>query len=115
MQRQRFVHQDMDVFLHFAFSSSVAVRRTIRPTPSKYSLTLEVLFDAGVLVFDVQRRRDALGDHAGAKPPRGVLLATAWEDQLHPIRSAQVDVLSDDLCPKRWPSGQSPARRPPLE
>ena len=40
---------------------------------------LVVLLDLGVLVVDVQRRRDALGDHPGAEPARGLVFA-AVED-----------------------------------
>jgi hypothetical protein len=46
---------------------------------------LVVLLDRGVLVVDVQDRRDAFGDHSGAEPARGLTRSAphhfAVEDQ----------------------------------
>ena len=56
-----------------------------------------ILLDPGVLVVDVQRRNDAVGQDARAKPARRPLGDAALEDQLHLIGPAEVEVLADDF------------------
>ena len=66
-----------------------------------------VLLDLGVLVVDVQRRRDALGGDPGAEPARGFVFAavedSAVEDQADVI-GRPMSRLSCSTCSKRiWP------------
>ena len=64
---------------------------------------LVVLLNAGVLVVDVQRGRDALGYHAGSVPRGGAFVDASVEDQLHVVGTSQVDVLPDDLLEQHPP------------
>ncbi len=61
---------------------------------------LVLLLDATVLVVDVQRRHDPVGQHARAEAAGGPLADTPLEDQLHLIGPAQVEVFADDLLKK---------------
>lgn len=56
-----------------------------------------ILLDAGVLVVDVQRGRDTLGEDAGAHASRGAAGDAAIEDQLNLVRTAEIEVLADHL------------------
>ena len=56
-----------------------------------------VLFDPRVLVMDVQRWRDALGNNAGAEAPGCPACDAALQDELHFLRTADVQVLADHL------------------
>src|SRR5262249_7046475 len=58
---------------------------------------LVVLLDAGALVVDVQRGRDALGEDAGAEAAGGGTDDLAVEDQLDLVGAAEVEVLANDL------------------
>ncbi len=64
-----------------------------------------ILLDAGVLVLDVQRRGDALGEDPGAKAARGGMASavedSAVEDQRHPVGAPHVEVLGDDGLEER--------------
>ena len=42
----------------------------------------------------------AVGEHAGAKPTWGPARHSATEDQLHPIGSSEIDILTNDLLEK---------------
>jgi hypothetical protein len=56
-----------------------------------------VLLDLGVLVVHVQRRKDSFGQHPRAKASGRTLAYAPFENQLHLIGSAQVEVLVDAL------------------
>src|SRR6516225_10484001 len=58
---------------------------------------LVVLLDLGALVVDVQRGRDPFGDHPGAKGARGRLGDATLKDELHLVRTPQIQVLADHL------------------
>jgi len=60
---------------------------------------LVILFEVRVFVIDVQRRDDSLGDDArpASAVGGGCLAHPAREDQLHLFRTAQIDVVADDL------------------
>ena len=58
---------------------------------------LVVLLDARVLVVDVQRRGDPVGDDAGAVPRGGASGDAPVEDQLHVVGAAHVEVLAQHL------------------
>jgi len=60
-----------------------------------------VLLDRGVLVVDVEARCDVLCDHPGPEPAWGVASYLAVEDQLDPVRAAEVEVVADDLLEDR--------------
>ena len=60
-------------------------------------ILLVILLDARALVVDVQGRSDVLGDDTGAKSPRRLTADLAVEDQLHLLRSAEIEVLTDHL------------------
>jgi hypothetical protein len=66
-----------------------------------------VLLDLGFLVLDVEGRHDALGENARAEAPRCASRDTPLEDQLHLIRTAEVEILSHDFfeeaAPGDWP------------
>src|SRR3990172_2295555 len=64
---------------------------------------LEVLLDPAVLVVDMQRGQHALGDHPGAEATRGPAADAAVEDQLHLIRTPQVEVVADHLLEEHAP------------
>ncbi len=68
---------------------------------------LVVLLDARVLVIDVQGRSDVLGEDTGAEPPRRPAIDLAIEDQLHLLRPAEIEVLTDHLLEE-----QSAVHRP---
>ncbi len=58
-----------------------------------------ILLEVRVLVIDVQRRDDSLSEDArpASAVGRSLSLHPACKDQLHRFRSAQIDVLADDL------------------
>ena len=58
---------------------------------------LVVLLDARVLVVDVQRRDDPVGDDAGAIPRGGASVDAPVEDQLHVVGATHVEVLAQHL------------------
>src|SRR5438874_7729067 len=58
---------------------------------------LEVLLDPGVLVVDVQRGDDPVGDHAGAEASRCRLGDPTSKEELNLLGAADVEVLADDL------------------
>src|SRR5882724_3242752 len=60
-----------------------------------------------MLVIDVERGGDALGDHARAKASRGALGDPAVEDQLHLSRIAEVEILMNHLL-EEGPASQRP-------
>ena len=64
---------------------------------------LVVLLDARTLVVHVQRGNHALGDHAGAKPPRGAPANAPLEDQLHLTGPADIEVLANHFLEERAP------------
>ncbi len=76
-------------------------RAQARTAPARLMILLEVR----VLVIDVQRRDDSLGNNArpASAVGRSLSLHPACKDQLHRFRSAQIDVLPDDLL-KELPS-----------
>ena len=74
----------------------VSVRRA-RPS-------LEVLLDVAALVLDVQTGQHAVGDDPRREPARRRGDDLAVEQQLNPIRSAQVEVLADDLLEQLPPA-----------
>src|SRR5260370_27221027 len=55
----------------------------------------------------MQARMHAVLDHPGSKLSRGFLRYHPVEDQLHPIRAAQIQVVADDfleeLAAPQWP------------
>ena len=58
---------------------------------------LVVQLDARVLVIDVQRGDHAAGDHPGTEPAWGVAADPAVKNQLHLIRSPDIQVLANDF------------------
>ena len=70
---------------------------------------LVVLLDARALVVDVQRGNHALGDDAGAKPPRGAPGDAPLEDQLHLIGPADIEVLANHFL-EEHPAGDGPVQ-----
>jgi hypothetical protein len=56
-----------------------------------------VLLDLRFLVLDVERRDDALGEHAGAEAAGSATGDAAVEDQLHVIGTTEVEILADDF------------------
>src|SRR3970282_1814840 len=70
-----------------------------------------VLLDARGLVVHVQRRINALGDDACAKPPRGGVRSfakyPALKDQLLLIGAADIEVLADDFFEEDAPRHRS--------
>ena len=58
---------------------------------------LVILLDARVLVVDVQRGHYVLANHARAKARRRALVDAPAEDQLHLVRTAQVEILADHV------------------
>jgi hypothetical protein len=58
---------------------------------------LEVLLEARVLAIDVERGDHSAGEHPGPKTPRCLLRHTAAKDQLDHVRTADVEILPDDL------------------
>jgi hypothetical protein len=66
-----------------------------------------VLLDLGVPVVDVQTRGDPRGDHPGAEPSRGGLLALAddppVEDQTDLVGAADVEAVPEDLVEEHPP------------
>ena len=57
--------------------------------------SLWILLDAGLLVLDVQRRHDALGNDTGAKPARRAAGQLAVQYQADLARAADIEVLAD--------------------
>lgn len=70
---------------------------------SKRLSLLVVLLDAGLFVVDVQRRHHAVGDDAGAEPPRRAAAHLAVEHQAHLAGAADVEVLADHLLEEDAP------------
>ena len=66
-----------------------------------------VLLDLGLLVVDVQRGHDPLGQDARAEAPRRAARDASIEDQLHLIGPADVEILADDLFEETAP-GERP-------
>ena len=64
---------------------------------------LVVLLDARVLVVDVQRRDDPVGDDAGAIPRGGAPVDAPVEGQLHVVGSTHVEVLAHYLLEETRP------------
>ena len=60
-----------------------------------------------MLVVDIERGRDALGDHAGAKAAWRLLGHPPLEDELDLIGTAEVEVLANDLV-EEDPTGHGP-------
>src|SRR5262249_38845687 len=58
---------------------------------------LVILLDAALLVVDVERRHDALGDHPRAEPAGCAPGHLAVEHEAYLAGSADVQVLADDL------------------
>src|SRR5215813_6473577 len=58
---------------------------------------LVILLEPRVLVVDVQRGGDVLGDDPGTELSRSPAADGAIEDQLHLLWAAQVEVLADHL------------------
>ena len=56
-----------------------------------------ILLDAGMFVVDVQRRGDSFGNHSRTETMAAVARDTAIEDELDPIRTAEVEVLANHL------------------
>src|SRR3974377_790480 len=75
------------------------------------ALLLVILLDPGVFVVDVERGCDALGEDAGAHPPRGSAGDPAIEDQLDLLGTTEIEVLADDLLEEHAaiaPGGRAP-------
>ena len=68
---------------------------------------LVILLEVGVLIVDVQGRSHSFGNDARPTSAVGgsLLLHAALEDQLHLIRSAQIDVLADDFLEEATSAG----------
>src|SRR5712692_163055 len=66
-----------------------------------------VLLDAGPFVAHVQRGDYPVGEHPGAKPTRGLLGHPAPENQLHPVRTSQVQILADHFLEEDPPGQRS--------
>ena len=68
-----------------------------------------ILLGVGAFVIDVQARDNSFSDNARAASAVGYsrFLQLTVEDQLHLFRSAQIDVLANDLLKET-----APARRP---
>jgi len=62
-----------------------------------------VLLDATALVVDVQGRNHAVGEHPGAKAPRRAFGHTPAEDELHLVRTAEVEILANHLLEEDAP------------
>jgi hypothetical protein len=62
-----------------------------------------VLLDLGLLVLNVQRGHNPLGQNARAEAPRRATGDTPVEDQLHLIGSAEIEILPDDLLEETTP------------
>ena len=58
---------------------------------------LVILLDAAVLIVHMQRRRDPVGDDAGAKASGGACSHAAAKDQLHLTGAADVQILADHV------------------
>ena len=56
-----------------------------------------VLLDLGLLVLHVERGNDAFGQDARAKAAGGPARDASVEDQLHLVRTAEVEIFSDDF------------------
>ena len=74
---------------------------------AKPSVLLVVLLDTRVLVVDVQRGHDAMGDDAGPKRTGSGLGDPAGEDHLDPVRTAEIEILADDLFEEDSPRNRS--------
>jgi len=74
---------------------------------SQCSPLFVVLLDLVVLVVNVQRRDNPIGDHPSTEPARGLAFAAVDDapikDQADAIRSADVEVVADDLLEKDPP------------
>jgi len=79
-----------------AFSDAEVGGIVNRRLRSQCPVLFEVLFDARALVLDVQTGGHAVSDHAGAEQSRRVLLNASGEDELYAVRSAQINVLSNN-------------------
>src|SRR2546422_937562 len=77
------------------------------PLGAQSAAFFEVLFEIKMLVADVQARMDALTQYARAETARRGADNLAWENQLHPVWSAQVEVVADDFL-EELPTGQGP-------
>jgi hypothetical protein len=58
---------------------------------------LVILLDPGVLVIDVKRRDDAVGDHPGAEAAGRPAAGAPVENQLDLAGTAEVEILADHL------------------
>ena len=56
-----------------------------------------VLLDLGLLVLHLERGHDALGQDPGAEAPGCSTRDASIEDQLHLIRTAEIEILADDF------------------
>src|SRR5918996_2833854 len=67
----------------------------------------EVLFDAGVLVIDMQRWNDSVCQHARPEASRRPFCHPPVEDELHHVWPSNVEVLPDDFLKQdatvQWP------------
>jgi hypothetical protein len=59
-----------------------------------------ILLDSRVLVVDVQRRDDTIGNHASTEPARCSPAHPAIENELYLARPADVEILPDDFLEK---------------
>ena len=75
---------------------SVIDRRLGSQCPVFLVILLDAL-DARVLVIDVQGWGDVMGDHPGAELPPRLASDLAIEDELHLLRAAEIEVLTDHL------------------
>jgi len=62
---------------------------------------LEVLFERTVLVVDADAGHDPMLEHMGAELTGSPLGHQPIEDQAHPIRTAQVEILTDEALDQR--------------
>ncbi len=59
---------------------------------------LEVLFQFGVLVGNVDAGMHTVGDHPRREPSRSRFPDLAVEHQLNPVRTSEIKILADDRC-----------------
>ena len=96
------------------FADAEVARLVQRGFRSERSSFLQVLFDLGLLVVQVEVGAGPGGDDLGPEGPWGGVLAAqadlAVEDDVHLVRPADVDVVADQLL-EEDPPGGGPVQR----
>ena len=64
---------------------------------------LKVLLDLRMLIADMQRGDDPLGDDPGAEGPRGALGDAPLEDQAHAVGATEIEVFPDQVLEQMTP------------